>query len=80
MVPPKKNLATELQRSTPQAPKAQDVDPTLSNKKLKSSKTDFQLAEGRYPEAEQMLTEAWSIAQRHPVESFYLQERLALQG
>jgi colicin import membrane protein len=43
--PPKKNLATELQHSAPNAPKAQDVDPSLSTKKLKSSKTDFQLAE-----------------------------------
>ncbi len=42
MEPPKKSLATEIQRS---APKAQDVDPNLSTKKLKSSKTDFQLAE-----------------------------------
>jgi TonB family protein len=40
--PPKKNLATEIQRSTPNA---QDVDPTLSTKKQKSSKSDFQLAE-----------------------------------
>lgn len=43
--PPKKNLTTELQRSAPNAPKAQDVDPSLATKKLKSSKTDFQLAE-----------------------------------
>ena len=43
--PPKKNLATEIQRSTPNAPKAQDVDPTLSTQKQKSSKSDFQLAE-----------------------------------
>lgn len=43
--PPKKNLATEIHRSTPDAPKAQDVDPSLSTKKQKSSKTDFQLAE-----------------------------------
>jgi colicin import membrane protein len=42
MEPPKKSLATEIQRS---APNAQDVDPNLSTKKLKSSKTDFQLAE-----------------------------------
>ena len=42
MEPPKKSLPTEIQRS---APKAQDVDPNLSTKKLKSSKTDFQLAE-----------------------------------
>ena len=42
MLPPKKSLATEIQRS---APNAQDVDPNLSTKKLKSSKTDFQLAE-----------------------------------
>lgn len=42
MDPPKKSLATEIQRS---APNAQDVDPNLSTKKLKSSKTDFQLAE-----------------------------------
>lgn len=43
--PPKKNLATEIHRRTPDAPKAQDVDPSLSTKKQKSSKTDFQLAE-----------------------------------
>jgi TonB family protein len=43
--PPKKILATEIQRSTPNAPKAQDVDPTLSTQKQKSSKSDFQLAE-----------------------------------
>jgi len=42
MEPPKKSLATEIQRS---APNAQDVDPNLSTKKLKLSKTDFQLAE-----------------------------------
>ena len=42
MEPPKKSLANEIQRS---APNAQDVDPNLSTKKLKSSKTDFQLAE-----------------------------------
>jgi TonB family protein len=42
MEPPKKNLATEIQRS---APNAQDVDPNLSTKKLKLSKPDFQLAE-----------------------------------
>lgn len=52
MEPPKKSLATEIQRSDanvlkaqPNAPKAQDVDPNLSTKRLKSSKTDFQLAE-----------------------------------
>jgi len=43
--PPKRSLATEIQRSTPNVPKAQDVDPSLSTKKLKSSKSDFQLAE-----------------------------------
>jgi TonB family protein len=43
--PPKKRLATEIQRSTPNVPKAQDVDPSLSTKKSKSSKSDFQLAE-----------------------------------
>jgi colicin import membrane protein len=42
MEPPKKSLATEIQRS---APNAQDVDPNLSTKKLKLSKPDFQLAE-----------------------------------
>jgi TonB family protein len=45
LLPPKKNLATEIQRSTPNAPKAQDVDPTLSTQKQKASKSDFQLAE-----------------------------------
>ena len=45
MEPPKKSLATEIQRSEFNAPKAQDVDPSLSTKKLKSPKTDFQLAE-----------------------------------
>ncbi len=45
MDPPKKSLATEIQRSAPHAPNPQDVDPNLSTKKLKSSKTDFQLAE-----------------------------------
>ena len=50
--PPKKSLAAEIQRNelnVPKAqlnvPKAQDVDPSLSTKKLKSPKTDFQLAE-----------------------------------
>ncbi len=43
--PPKKSLATEIQRSSPNVPKAQDVDPALSTKKQKSSKADFQLAE-----------------------------------
>jgi colicin import membrane protein len=50
--PPKKNLAAEIQRNElnvpkaqPNVPKAQDVDPSLSTKKLKSPKTDFQLAE-----------------------------------
>ena len=45
MEPPKKSLATEIQRSEINVPKAQDVDPSLSTKKLKSPKTDFQLAE-----------------------------------
>jgi len=43
--PPKKTLATEIQRSTPNVPKAQDVDPALATKKQKSPKSDFQLAD-----------------------------------
>jgi len=43
--PPKKRLATEIQSNELNVPKAQDVDPSLSTKKLKSPKTDFQLAE-----------------------------------
>ena len=69
VLPPKKNLATEIQRSTPRAPKAQDVDPTLSNKKLKSSNTDFQLAEApkkrskKDIEAERKASEAAAAAE-----------------
>jgi TonB family protein len=67
--PPKKNLATEIQRSTPNASRAQDVDPTLSTKKQKASKTDFQLAEApkkrskKDIEAERKATEAAADAQ-----------------
>lgn len=43
--PPKKTLATEIQRSAPNVPKAQDVDPALATKKQKSPKSDFQLAD-----------------------------------
>lgn len=45
VLPPKRNLATEIQRSTPNVPKAQDVDPALATKKQKSPKSDFQLAD-----------------------------------
>lgn len=67
--PPKKNLATEIQRSTPNVPKAQDVDPSLSTKKLKSSKSDFQLAEApkkrskKDIEADRKATEAAEAAE-----------------
>jgi TonB family protein len=68
-VPPKKPLATETQRNTPQVPKAQDVDPSISNKKPKSSKTDFQLAEApkkrskKDIEAERRASEAAAAAE-----------------
>ena len=42
---PKRALATEIQRSTAQVPKAQDIDPSLATKKQKATKDEFQLAE-----------------------------------
>ena len=62
--PPSRPPATETQRNAPQVPKAQDVDPSISNKKPKSSKTDFPLAEApkkrsrRDIEAERRASEA----------------------